>query len=61
MTTTIRNNHGQIIGRIDQRIDKTVYLTNEGRMVGFVKDGRTYTAGGVMIGYGDLGMTLLNN
>ena len=61
MTTTIRNNQGQIIGRIDIRDDKTVYLTNEGRVVGFVKDNRTYTVGGQFIGYGDLGLLLLNN
>jgi len=61
MTTTIRNNRGQIIGRIDVRDDKTVYLTNEGRVVGFVKDGRTFDVGGKFIGYGDLGLLLLNN
>ena len=61
MTTTIRNNRGQIIGRIDVRDDKTVYLTNEGRVVGFVKDNRTYDVGGRFIGYGDLGLLLLNN
>ena len=61
MTTTIRNNRGQIIGRIDLRDDKTVYLTNEGRVVGFVKDNRTFDVGGRFIGYGDLGLLLLNN
>ncbi len=61
MTTTIRNNRGQIIGRIDVRDDKTVYLTNEGRVVGFVKDNRTFDVGGRFIGYGDLGLLLLNN
>ena len=61
MTTTIRDARGQIIGRIDVRDDKTVYLTNEGRVVGFVKDNRTYDVGGRFIGYGDLGMMLLNN
>lgn len=61
MTTTIRDNRGRIIGRIDVRDDKTVYLTNEGRVVGFVKDNRTYDVGGRFIGYGDLGLLLLNN
>ena len=61
MTTTIRDNRGQIIGRIDVRDDKTVYLTNEGRVVGFVKDNRTFDVGGRFIGYGDLGLLLLNN
>ena len=61
MTTTIRDNRGQIIGRIDVRDDKTVYLTNEGRVVGFVKDGRTFDVSGRFIGYGDLGLLLLNN
>lgn len=61
MTNTIRDNRGRIIGRIDIRDDKTVYLTNEGRVVGFVKDNRTYTVGGQFIGYGDQGMLLLAN
>lgn len=61
MTNTIRDNRGQIIGRVDVRMDKLVYLTNEGRAVAFVKDGRTYTAGGTFVGYGDQGMLVLAN
>jgi hypothetical protein len=60
MTTTIRDNRGQIIGRIDVRSDKTVYLTNEGRVVGFVKDDRTFESSGKFVGYGDLGLLILS-
>ena len=59
--TSIRNREGRVIGYIDIRDDKTVYLTVEGRVVGFEKDGRTYDVGGRMIGYGNLGVTLLND
>lgn len=57
----IKDNTGRVIGRVDRRSDKTVYLTPGGALVGFYKDGRTYTNEGRFIGYGDQGMLLLAN
>lgn len=59
--TSIRNRAGQVIGYIDGRDDKTVYLTREGRVVGYVFENRTFDVGGRFIGYGDLGVMLLDD
>jgi hypothetical protein len=59
--TSIRNREGRVIGYIDNRGNKTVYLTVGGRVVGYVFENRTFDVGGRFIGYGDLGVMLLDD
>ena len=59
--TSIRNREGRVIGYIDNRGNKTVYLTAGGRVVGYVVENRTFDVGGRFIGFGDLGAMLLDD